>query len=117
MERRTQRMGQRDLYASESMQKELVEDYAERIRTAREKHGWTRQDLGGRVGEREVSLGHIESGALRPVDDVARKLERELGIILFEPVKAVTINKNPARGLTLGDMLRDAMQKPKDDDD
>src|SRR5688500_6924916 len=54
MEMRKKRTQSRDVFADESMQVELVEDFATRILTAREKKGWSRQDLGGRVGEREA---------------------------------------------------------------
>lgn len=117
MDRRQKRMGERDVYAAADMQFELVEDFAPRIRTAREKRGWTRQDLGSKVGEREVSIGHIESGALRPTDEVARRMERELGIHLFEPVRPAVTTRAPRRGLTLGDVLKDALKKGAPDED
>lgn len=115
MERRTKRLGQKDVYASESMRMELVEDYAARIRRARESKGWTRQELGARVGEREVAVSHIETGQLRPVDDIAKRLERELGITLFEPVADVRVPRAPQRGMTLGDVFKDALERADDD--
>lgn len=113
MEKRRRQQATRDVFSAQAMQLELVEDYAQRIRTAREKKGWTRQELGGRVGEREVAIGRIENGALHPTDDVARRMERELGIRLFEPVARGATQSQPTRGLTLGDMLRDAARKKK----
>jgi putative transcription factor len=105
------RLEPKDVYASQQMQLELVADFAKRIREGREKKGWTRQELGGRVGEREVVMGRIENGSLHPTDETAKKLERELGIKLFEAVQAGTTPSKPTRSLTLGDMLRDAQRK------
>lgn len=101
----------RDVYATESMQLELVEDFAVRIKNAREKRGLTRQELGAKVGEREIVMGRIENGSLHPTDDVAKKLERELAIKLFEPVATGATAAKPSRAMTLGDMLRDAQKK------
>jgi putative transcription factor len=113
MEMRRKRTQSRDVFSEESMQVELVDDFGPRILRAREKKGWSRQDLGGRVGEREASLHRIETGALRPTDEVAKKLERELGITLYRKVDPVTTKKQSAAGFTLGDMLKDAMNKNK----
>ena len=110
MEMRKKRTGTRDVFADESMQVELVSDFGPRILAAREKRGWTRQDLGGRVGERESSIHRMETGALRPTDEVAKKMERELGIKLFEKVDAVVTKRQTGAGMTLGDILRDAMK-------
>ena len=111
MERRKRQQGPSDLFTHQQMQLELVEDFAVRIKAAREKKGWTRQELGAKVGEREVVMGRIENGSLHPPDEVAKKLERELGIKLFEPVSAGSTPAQKVRGLTLGDMLRDAQRK------
>src|SRR5688572_1318910 len=45
MEMRKKRLGSRDVFSEESMQVELVPDFGPRILMAREKKGWTRQDL------------------------------------------------------------------------
>lgn len=113
LERRRERQGTKDVFSSPSMRTELVQDFAQRIKQARESKGWTRQDLGGRVGEREVVIGRIENGSLHPPDDLAKKMERELGIKLFETVQDVVTKGTPARNLTLGDMLKDALDKKK----
>lgn len=113
MEMRQRRQASRDVFADESMQRELVADFGPRIRTARERKGWTRQDLGGRVGEREPTLQRIEAGQLRPTDKIARKMERELGIQLYEKVEGVAPRPAHAGGFTLGDALRGATDKKK----
>lgn len=108
------RLEPKDVYASQSMQLELVQDFAKRIKDGRERKGWTRQELGARVGEREVVMGRIENGSLHPTDEVAKKLERELGIKLFEAVQAGVTPTKPTRALTLGDMLREAQRKKEE---
>lgn len=109
-----QRSQPRNVYAASEMQLELVADFATRIKNAREKKGLTRQELGAKVGERENVMGRMENGSLHPTDDVAKKLERELGIKLFEPVATGSTPKQATRAMTLGDMLRDAQKKRED---
>ncbi len=90
---------------------EVVEDYAERIRSAREKLGLTRAELARKVQEREVTLGKIETGRLRPTLELARRLERILKIKLLEPIVDSDLEleefEEKPRGktaLTLGDV-------------
>ena len=64
---------------------ELVEDFAERIRRAREKLGWSTRVLAMKVKESETTIKRIESGKLRPTIDLARRLEEVLGIKLLVP--------------------------------
>ncbi len=64
---------------------ELVEDYAERIRKAREKLGWSQRVLAEKVKVSENVIKRIESGRLRPTIDLARRLEEVLGIKLLVP--------------------------------
>jgi len=65
---------------------EVVPDYAERVRKAREKLGWTQRMLAEAVKESENVIKRIESGRLVPSIDLAERLERVLGIKLLEPV-------------------------------
>ncbi|MCE4617007.1 MAG: multiprotein bridging factor aMBF1 [Desulfurococcales archaeon] len=91
---------------------EVVEDYAERIRRAREKLGLSRAELARKVQEREVTLGKIETGRLRPTLELARRLERVLKVKLLEPIvdsdlELEELEEDRSRGkttLTLGDV-------------
>ena len=65
----------------------LVEDYGQRIRSARERRGWKIEELARRIGVKESTLRKIEEGKLPPSEDVARKLERVLNIKLYEPLE------------------------------
>lgn len=115
LERRASRMTSRDVYQQETL--DLVEDFGARIRQAREKRGWTHAQLGDKVSARVPELHKIEAGGLRPSDDLAKRMERQLGITLLEKVDAgpaavAGANKGGSKaGLTIGDLLKDAMDK------
>ena len=104
--RRSRRIKQKDVY--EGMNRELVPDWAEIIKQARQKKGLTRERLGFKIGERTVTISKIENGELRPSDKVATKLEKELSITLFEEVKQVTpsTTHTSSQSLTLGDFIK-----------
>lgn len=94
----------RDIF--DLMEGEIVEDYADRIRTAREEKGWTTSDLAQEVKEREVHIKKIEKGDLIPEDDLRRKLERALDIKLLDSPEDTT----PTGGMgqmtmTVGDVI------------
>ena len=88
----------------------LVEDYAERIRHARERLGMTQDELAKKILEKRTVISKIERGEMRPDDELIKKLEKALGIKLKEKV-TVTYRKEEkkTRGLTLGDLLSDAL--------
>lgn len=111
MERRKRITGSKDVFETDQMRLELVADYAQRIKMAREKKGWTRQDLGGRVKEPESAILKIEGGSMHPTDVTARRMEKELGIKLFETVSSTVTKAAPTKALTLGDILRQAQRK------
>jgi len=91
---------------------EVVPDFAERVRRAREKLGWTQRMLAEAVKEGENVIKRIESGRLVPTIDLARRLERVLGIKLLEPVVESTLepmksytSSGVSKELTLGDIV------------
>jgi putative transcription factor len=104
--RRSRRTQQKDVY--EGMDRELISDWADVIKEAREKKGMTREQLGFNIGERTVTISKIENGELRPSDKVAAKIEKELSIKLFEEVKKVnpSSGQSSSQGLTLGDFIK-----------
>lgn len=116
--RREERMSSRNVYDGGD-QSVMVEDFGPRIHKAREAKGLSHEQLGNKVSARVPELKHIESGKLRPSDAVAKKLERELGITLFEKVEGPApvvsgVAKKAAgggSGLTIGDLLKDAIDK------
>ena len=96
----------KDVY--KDMEKELVPDWNEQIKNAREKKNLSREELGFRIGERTVTISKIENGDLRPSDKMVKKLEKELEITLIEKVSGVSNmpRSSQSRGLTLGDFIK-----------
>jgi len=96
----------KDVY--KDMVTELITDWNEVIKTARQKKGLSREELGFKIGERTVTIAKIENGDLRPSDKVIKKLEKELDVTLAEAVKSVSPSSHDfhGRGLTLGDFIK-----------
>ncbi len=89
---------------------DLVEDYAQRIRIAREKTGMSQKELAMKINERVTILSKIESAQMRPDEKIIAKLQNELGIVLKERVPEFAAAKESTRAsLTLADLIK--MQK------
>lgn len=89
---------------------EVVPDYHERVRKAREMLGWTQKVLAEAVKESENVIKRIESGRLVPSLELARKLEKVLKTQLLEPVadknvETVRTAKRVDANLTIGDVM------------
>lgn len=95
----------------------LVEDYAARIRTARQKARLSQEELAQKIGERISTLQAIEAGRLKPTRKAIRGLERELDISLLEPIGTAPVTfergRSSGRTPTLGDVVRIKRKKPK----
>jgi putative transcription factor len=104
--KRQRRRREKDVY--QKMDREIISDWGSIIKNARQKKGLTREKLGFNIGERTVTVSKIENGELRPSDNMAKKLEKELEINLFEEVKEVhtPVTETPKQGLTLGDFIK-----------
>jgi len=66
---------------------EIVEDYDYKIRSAREAKGLTTAELASKLRVSEALLRKIEQGKLKPSIELARKMERILGVKLVVPVE------------------------------
>ena len=105
LEARRRRMSEKDVFA-QGGEEDLAEDYAARIRRAREAHGWKQAELGAKINERVTVIAKLESGTMIPNEDLIRRLERALEVKLKEKVPVVAARKAAAReGLTLGDLM------------
>ena len=72
-------------YASAAQEEpEIVEDYGERIRRAMGRLKLTAAVVAERTNEKESYIRRIENGETEPGEAIARKLEDELDILLFE---------------------------------
>ncbi|OPY35366.1 MAG: transcription factor [Methanoregula sp. PtaU1.Bin051] len=94
----------RDMF--DYMEGEIVDDYSDRIRHAREAKGLSQKDLALQMMERELLIKKIEKGELVPEEDVRKKLEKVLNIRLLETIASDAEKKGKADRLapTLGDV-------------
>ena len=95
--------------AQVQISQEVVEDYAAKIRVAREKLCLSHEDLGKKINEKASLLRHIETGKVAPNNQLASKLEHVLKIKLMVPIADEKVAAAPKRaeseGLTLGDLI------------
>jgi len=95
--------------AQVQISQEVIEDYAAKIRGAREKLGLSHEDLGKKINEKASLLRHIETGKVAPNNHLAGKLEHVLKIKLMVPIADEKVTTIPAKaateGLTLGDLI------------
>ena len=106
LEVREKRGTPRDIYTTQEAA-DLAEDYAARIRDARQKRGMSQKDLAMRINERVTVLSKIEAGDMRPDEKLIGKLQKELGIALMEKVAPVVAAKESGpRPLTLADLIK-----------
>lgn len=94
----------RDSFAA--LSEELVDGYDHIVREAREKRGWTQEELAAKIKEKASLIKKIERGEIVPEDTVRKKLEHTLDVILMERVseddwKADGFHRNT----TLGDIV------------
>ena len=95
----------------------LVEGYGFKIKMARERKGWTQEELASKIGEKASFISKIETEKVSPSLTVARKLEHALGISLltreFPEVKVKLTQPLTSEGLTIGDLLTLSKQTKK----
>ncbi len=85
---------------------DIVEDYYERIREARESKGWSLSVLAQKLRISESMLRKIESGKMKPSIDLAKRIEKILKIQILEPTELEEEFEAPPPGtLTLGDVV------------
>ena len=84
---------------------DIVDDYAARIRHAREEKGLSQKDLAMQLKEKEHLIRKIENSELIPEEDVRKKLEKALGIRLIDAMVSEEEKKVASRmAPTLGDL-------------
>lgn len=84
LQRRVKKKIVRDVF--ENWSEDLVPDYNQRIKKARESKNWTQEDLAKKLNEKKSIILKIESGSMRPDDILTKKLERVLSINLRERI-------------------------------
>ena len=107
LENRERRMKSKDVYESETVN-ELADDYPERIRHAREQHGWNQEELAQKMSEKHSLVQKVERGDIKPDDVLVKKFEKTLGVSLMEKVSLVKPEKKAVagKGMTLEDFIK-----------
>lgn len=70
--------------SQEPADNEVVPDFDNRVKRAREDHGLSVSGLADQLKEKDSVVRRVESGDLTPDQDLARKFERTLDITLYE---------------------------------
>jgi len=87
---------------------ELVDNYPELIRRAREKIGMKQEELARLINEPASLIHRIEIGKMEPSPKIARKLQQKLGVKLLQKLGVTDIQPmkaNVPEELTLGDLV------------
>lgn len=101
---------------SMKMEEDLVEGYGKIVRRAREKRGQKIEEFAREISEKAGYLDKIENESTRPPLELARKLEKALGVKILEKVEESAVPPTPhskyqKKELSLLDMLE--MQNKK----
>ena len=85
----------------------LIENFGELLKKKREQLGLNQKDFARKIAERESVLHKLETGAMTPTLEKARKLEKMLGLKLIEELKEEPVSKQKDTSvMTLGDMIK-----------
>lgn len=90
----------------------FVDDWTQKIKSAREKKGWDRSELGKRLFISETDIKAFEDGRRKPEPSQREKIERELGVSLIESEVLESVEKKKSlppksgQALTLGDLVK-----------
>lgn len=89
----------------------IVKDYAQRVKNAREKTGKTQDEIALELAEKSSILQKIESGHQEPSMKLARKLEQFFKIQLVQKSEKVTDDdvdtyRSSGTGVTIGDVIK-----------
>ena len=90
-------------------QEELIEDFHNEIRKARESKDWSREDLGRKINERVSVITRIETGKMTPDTKLTKKLEKVLNIKLLEKIDGLDLNQfinNSSNERTIGNIVK-----------
>lgn len=99
------RRARRDLF--DRMKDQLVEDYADAIKRAREAKHLTDEELANKILEKVNIIRKVERSELVPDEALIKKLEKALDVKLTEGVAEPESQgrREESRALTLGDLI------------
>jgi putative transcription factor len=86
---------------------EVSEEFNSLIRMARERKGWSREDLAKKIYEKASVINRVESGKMVPDIKLARKLEKVLNIKIVDKIEDEQPEENISSrkaGTTIGDI-------------
>lgn len=90
--------------------KVVVNDYAKKIRQAREKLQLKQDQFASRLNEKTSVIQSLETEKMRPSIKLAQKLEKTLGIKLIEEIDESEFEKPSSKSdngsLTIGDLIK-----------
>lgn len=86
----------------------IVDNFAEIIKRKRESMGFNQEDFAKKVNQKLSLMQNIESGHIKPTIEVAKKLEKILGIKLVKELKfeKISLGKKSEEGFTIGDLIK-----------
>jgi|SaaInlStandDraft_4_1057021.scaffolds.fasta_scaffold64806_2 uncharacterized protein (TIGR00270 family) len=90
----------------------VMPNFSTIIRQKREKMGLKQMELAKYLAERESLIHKMESGSITPSLELARKLEKQLSIVLVETkeIKSQDL-KIDSKKLTIGDLIKQKLGK------
>ncbi|MCQ1534150.1 TIGR00270 family protein [Methanosarcina sp. KYL-1] len=101
---RTLKRPQKDFF--DILKDELLDNYEQIIRDAREARGWSQEDLAEKIKEKASLIKKIERREIVPEDSVRKKLEHTLNIRLTERVDVLDQEvSHLKKDTTLGDIV------------
>jgi putative transcription factor len=97
-----------EVKASPENEESVVADCSSKIRRAREKLGLTQEEFAKKLNEKMSLMRAIENRDIVPDIKLAKKLEKELGILLIEELSSekVALKSGSSNEITLGDMIQ-----------
>ena len=107
--KKTSKAPQKNYSKSDEPSEELIEDYEQVVRRARESKNWSREKLGQKIGERVSVITRIETGKMTPDTKLTKKFEKALDIKLLEKVENVDLNhfvSSSSGERTLGNIMK-----------
>jgi putative transcription factor len=92
---------------------EVIDDFNQRIRHARESLGWTQKKLANLLNEKESVIHRLEANKMVPSITLARKIEKLLNITLIVTEKPIEYQYQVGKEkpLTLGDIVKQKIKK------
>lgn len=88
---------------------DFVSGYGNLVKRARERLGLNQKEFAKRLNEKETIIQKIETEKIKPTIELAKKLERSVGIKIIEELKNNTIKKEKRKEIsqfTFGDFIK-----------